>query len=566
MPVSLRSHTVATALVLAASASALPGQVPTVQDGRLPRQGAVWFELTPSFFSWSDQFALDSDLVADGSREPLAANFGGPITDRLYPGSAPFLLDINSDADALGYDPLAPSDLSFGALDYREISKQQRRFPFGLQIGILDRLSLEMTVPLVQTTSTSFFGYDTTAASVTAGTNVVPDPATFFGEFDDARSQLTDLITSGTLTPEELAQATALLANSSSFSSALQRRVMENLFTPVGSSTAGMQMAAMYDAFMAGYVGFGLALPQLSIPQNAAPSDLDALFGSAELDADPPGDVTRGLDVGELELGVRIGILNTFTSITRFDEFPSREPGAPADTEGAEEEGERPVELGETARRLARRPASVQFRTTVGVKLRLPLKDANGPPYLDPSNFLDVPIGNGQKDVEISFFQDVRVSNVFMLLASAYYGVQLSDDVDLRVGPPDQPFGLASTLSTVERDLGNYFAARFAPQLLISNVMALGAEYNFWHKGSDRYTLLVGGVPTADPLDVETSQTRHMLGVGAYYRTQDLWEDGRTGLPIEVAIIYQTAIAGSGGQTPAYQRFTIYLRLPAKIF
>ncbi len=565
MPVSLRSHAVATALVLAASASALPAQVPTVQDGRLPRQGAFWFELTPSFFSWSDQFALDSDLVADGSREPLAADFGGPITDRLYPGSAPFLLDINSDADALGYDPLAPNDLSFGDLDYKEISKQQRRFPFGLQIGILDRISLEMTVPLVQTTSTSFFGYDTTAASVTAGMNIVPDPMTFFGEFDDAQNQLTDLITSGTLTPEELAQATTLLANSSAFSSALQRRVMENLFTPVGSSTAGLQMAATYDAFMAGYVGFGLALPQLSIPGNAVPSDLDALFGSAELAADPPGDVTRGLDVGELELGLRIGILNTFTSITRFNELASGEPGAPADAEAAEGE-ERPVELGETARQLARRPASVQFRTTVGVKLRIPLKDANGPPYLDPSNFLDVPIGNGQKDVELSFFQDVRVSNVFLLLASAYYGMQLSDAVDLRVSPPDQPFALASTLSTVERDLGNYFAARFAPQVLINDVMALGAEYNFWNKGSDRYTLLVGGVPTADPLDVETSQTRHMLGVGAYYRTQDLWEDGRTSLPIEVAIIYQTAIAGSGGQTPAYQRFTVYLRLPAKIF
>jgi hypothetical protein len=121
-------------------------------------------------------------------------------------------------------------------------------------------------------------------------------------------------------------------------------------------------------------------------------------------------------------------------------------------------------------------------------------------------------------------------------------------------------------LSTVERDLGNYLAARLAPQLLINDVMALGAEYSFWSKGSDRYTLLVGGAPTADPLDVETSQTRHMLGVGAYYRTQDLWEDGRTSLPIEVAIIYQTSIAGSGGQTPAYQRFTVYLRLPAKIF
>ena len=557
---------------LLAAPGAAEGQVPIVQDARLPRGGEFWFELTPSLGFWSSQFTLDSELAADGEKEPLTTDFGDPLTNRLYPNALPFLTDINSDADALGYDPLTPDDLSFGSLDYREISNRAVVLPLGLEIGILDRLSLDVMVPLVQTRSESFFGYDTTSATVTAGMSAVPDPVAFFGGIEAAEAQLTELIEGGTLTPEETAQALALLANTTTYSDALERRVMENLFLPVGSTTAGMQMTAAYDALGAAYTAFGLALPAFELPLGATASDLAALFASTQLDGDPPGTVRRGYSVGELEVGLRIGLIDTFTPITAFEEPPPAplepEEGAretpPEDGEGAEER--RPVEHSEALLRLARRPPTVQFRTTIGGKYRFPLGNVNGAPYLDPSNFLDIPIGDGSTDFEISLSQDIRVGPRFLFLASGYFGLQMKDEVELRVNPPDQPFGLASTLGTLQRKLGNYIAARVAPQFNINNALAVGAEYSFWNKGSDEYQLLAGSVPTAEPLEVETSQTRHMLGVGVFYRTQDLWEVGRTSLPVEISLIYQTSIAGSGGQTPAGDRVTVYLRLPFKVF
>lgn len=575
----MRSPTRLAPLALLALLVALPrgaaGQVPLVQDARQPRGGEFWFELTPSLSFWSSQFALDSEILADGEKEPLAVDFDGPLTSRLYPDALPFLVDINSDADALGYDPLTAADLSFGSLDYREISNRRVALPLGLEIGILDRLSLDVTVPLVQTRSQSFFGYDTTSATVTAGMSAVPDPVSFFGGIEAAETQLAELLASGTLTPEEAAQAAALLANSTTYSDALERRVMENLFLPVAATTAGLQMLAAYEALAAGYTTFGLALPTFELPLGATGSDLDALFASAQLDADPPGTVRRGYSVGELEVGLRFGIIDTFTPITAFEETipaplePEAEEGAPAPPEGEEDEeaeARRPVELSETVLRLARRPPTVQFRTTVGAKYRFALSDPNGIPYLDPRNFLAIPIGDGTTDVEISLFQDIRVGPRFLFLASGYFGFQMTDEVDLRVRPPDQPFGLSSTLATLQRKLGDYIAARVAPQFSINNALSIGAEYSFWNKGSDEYQILAGSVGTAEPLEVETSQTRHMLGVGVFYRTQDLWEVGRTSLPVEISLIYQTSIAGSGGQTPAGDRVTVYLRLPFKVF
>ena len=353
-------------LLLMAATAGLPAsagaQVAPIQDARMPRQGEMWFELNPTLAFWSSQFALDSDLAGDGEKEPLTVDYTGPLADRLYPNTLPFLVDINSDAGALGYDPLQPDDLSFGDLDYQEIADRKIVLPLGLKFGILDRLSLDVLVPLVQTRSESFFGYDSTTASVTAGMNVVADPNSFFSEFNGAETALADLIEGGTLTPEETAIAIALLGNSTAFSSALERRVLENLFVPVGASTAGTQLSATYQALATGYTAFGLALPEFELPLGAVPSDLDALFASSELDGDTPATVTSGFSVGELEVGLRFGLIDTFTPITWFEDLPPA-PTQPEPAEGepgeGEEQAETPVEHSETVRRLARRPDNV---------------------------------------------------------------------------------------------------------------------------------------------------------------------------------------------------------------
>ena len=95
--------------------------------------------------------------------------------------------------------------------------------------------------------------------------------------------------------------------------------------------------------------------------------------------------------------------------------------------------------------------------------------------------------------------------------------------------------------------------------------MSLAVEYTFWNKGNDVYETVDGGVD-ASPLELETSQTRHMLGIGAYSRTIRLFAAGQAGMPIDVAFLWQTAISGSGGQTPSAGVVTVSLRFPAQLF
>jgi len=201
----------------------------------------------------------------------------------------------------------------------------------------------------------------------------------------------------------------------------------------------------------------------------------------------------------------------------------------------------------------------------VGARYRFPLSDPDKDPYLDPDVFLQQPIGTGQADLQLELFQDVAFGRRFMAVAGVTYGLQLKDELVRRVSPPGQPYGYVSQKTTVSRDMGDFLEIVISPRFSLTEAMSLAVEYTFWNKGNDVYQTTAGGVD-ASPLNAETSQTRHMLGIGAYYRTTRLFAAGRAGVPIDLAFLWQTAISGSGGQTPALGVVTLSIRLPIQLF
>ena len=104
-------------------------------DATIPQKGDLRVNLSASFTSWYEQFALDSPIpgVNDGDREPEHVDFDGPVSGRLTPGMQPFAVDLNSDAAALGFDPVAASDLDMGNLTYGTIDNDVRRLPLALR-------------------------------------------------------------------------------------------------------------------------------------------------------------------------------------------------------------------------------------------------------------------------------------------------------------------------------------------------------------------------------------------------------------------------------------------------
>ena len=120
----------------------------------------------------------------------------------------------------------------------------------------------------------------------------------------------------------------------------------------------------------------------------------------------------------------------------------------------------------------------------------------------------------------------------------------------------------------MDRDLGDYLLVRIEPRLRLNETVSVGAQYSYWHKGEDSFTLIASdhAVTSGRPLEVETLQTRTRLGIGFFYQTVTLHRNGRAKVPLELAIVFETAISGSGGQTPASKTVNAGIRIPFKVF
>lgn len=584
------------------------------RDARIPRSGEVWIEVAPQFASWNRQYAEGSAEASDGQREPLFADYDGNVADRLFPGLDPLLDIVNRDADDLGFEPLTAGDLDMGATEFGSLDVFVRSIPLSLQVGLGGFAALEVLVPLVKTEVETGFTFDSATAALVRAETALSDPSGFFSGLDAAQSQLRALIDGGTLTPQDSMAAETLLSDTEAFQGALDARISGQSYLFTAGSTSGQQISAYYAGFTTGFQAYGITAPSLDLAGSATRSDLNAYFEREPVLGQPPGKVVRGYSIGEIDVGVRLKIFDNFG-------WPSRppEPEAPPDaadaappapavdrvpetvpSEGAipeAEAGEEPspeaappgdevpeavpteerfletVPAGvEQAAEVEEKPASPQetgpgfrYRTTIGARYRFALSDPDRDPYLVPDVFLQQPIGDGQPDVQLELFQDLAVGSRFWLVAGATAGIQLGDELVRRVAAPDAPYALASQEVTVARDLGDYFSFVVSPRFALLEALSLAVEYTFWSKGDDSYEAVDGNVdPT--PLTLETGETRHTLGIGAYYRTSRMFAAGRSGFPIDLAFMWETAIGGSGGRTAAASVATVSLRVPFMLF
>lgn len=523
-------------LALTAAAVVLAPPVPAqtarghFRGARLPPAGEAWLEVAPASESWHTQYALDSpsDAVADGSEEPLSADVDGPIADRLYPGASPFVAGLRQDAPALGYDSLPGGEFALGGLDVERLQAERQVVPVSLEIGILDRLAARVTVPLVKTTTEAFFRFDSAAATFAPFPAAVPEPDAFATAWASARQSLESQLEEGSLSEEERARARSLLESSGAFLEAFRRRADAGLLFPLGQGRPGTALTSHVDSLGTAFRSFGIDAPSLQLSGTATSASLQSFFVDGPMDADSLGGRDRGWTVEGAEVGVRVGLLDTFRPV--------------ADTSGG----------------------GLELRTTVGAALRLPRGPSGEAPFVTPASFLDVPVSEAQTDVEVSVQQDLKLGPV-VVAARGRYGRQLSDELELRVHRPDRPFPLPSTTATVERDLGDYLEAHLSPRLAMNRSISIGAEYSYWRKEADRYALVSGpddDLPEdAEPLAVESAERRHRLGVGVHYRAVgDSTSAGDR--PVEVSFLYQAPVAGAGGQTPVSRIVSFRLRVP----
>lgn len=507
-------------LAVVAAPAATSGQqvAPRNEDAVQPPPGDVRLGAGPLFQSWHREFG------PDGSELPVSRRFEGPLLERVSPGAGAVVDRVNADADALGFAPLSGDEAALGDLVVRDVTAEIRSVALTLEAGLVERLSVDLMVPLVRTEVEPTMALDPAGATLGGAALALGEPGALFGSMNDARSQLASRLEAGDVPPDREDEALALLDASGAFAEALQQRFAQNALLPLSGTRAGSEIEAFYGELRSGFRSFGLAIPDLQLAADGDAAFLDDFF-LGTLVAETPGTTVRGWLAGEAEFGLRFALLRKW------------EPSGDG----------------------------LRLRTTIGARARLPFRDPNAQPFVDPSRLLGFPLGDGQRDVEVSLYQDVAVGEWLVVKSTARYGLQLADELTMAVRSPDRPLALPEQRVEVERDLGDYLRARVSPRARLNPALSVGLEYRFWHKRGDSYRAL-GPDVNASVLELRTEQTRHRAGVGATYRPVPPDEGEPAGAVPELGVVYQTPVAGSGGVTPAAGLATFHVRVPLTVF
>jgi hypothetical protein len=192
----------------------------------------------------------------------------------------------------------------------------------------------------------------------------------------------------------------------------------------------------------------------------------------------------------------------------------------------------------------------------------------------DPYDLLDVGVGDGQDDVEVTAAADVVASPRFALALVGRYGVQMADERDLLVPTAaGEGYPPAENVRRVRRDLGDYTELEVAPRYAVTRYLAIGAHYRFRSKEADAYELVAD--PLVDPslatLDVAAlgagSETREQLaGLSLVMSTLPAYAGGGARLPLELSYRHLRNVGGGGRLTPYGTRDEVTMRVFVELF
>jgi hypothetical protein len=211
------------------------------------------------------------------------------------------------------------------------------------------------------------------------------------------------------------------------------------------------------------------------------------------------------------------------------------------------------LQLVNTVRRDTLQRYGAGLRAAVGATVRMGTGRAD-----DPDDFVDIPSGDGQHDVELRTQWDLLLGSRFGLALGGRYTLQLPDREIVRITEPDQPFAAYWRRHEVDRDLGDVVDVQVTPRFALGTFFSLMAQYRARRKAADRYTGRfnvtddLGDPVTLDAsiLDAETEQREDRVSIGLGYSTLTSVARGRARVPLEIFMQYGESIRGSGGKTP----------------
>jgi len=207
--------------------------------------------------------------------------------------------------------------------------------------------------------------------------------------------------------------------------------------------------------------------------------------------------------------------------------------------------------------------ASAHYAAALVGLLRLPTAQRDS-----DDDWLRQSLGDHQMDVEGRFIQELFVGSRLWLNVAVRGGIQRPGTRVRRVAPFGAilvPFAATAQLAW---DPGDYAGVDVAPLYRLNPRFAAGLTASYWIKQRDRYTFRsaqdsldlaarLGAATSAALLDEGTAERRLRLGVAVTY----VGPSFEGGLSIE-----QTVSGGTAGVTPAAPVYRIVMRTTRKLF
>ncbi len=513
-------------LALALSVDAAEAQY---VDARLIPKGALRIDFSPRYTNYNLRFSLGTPGVTDGTAEPLGTDLTVPLAgSNIFPT----LVAAEAAIQTVSGDPTYQINAgSFSTIRDADV----RHFPFGFSLGLLDRLTLRVNVPIVTTRWQVTFTNDTTDANV--GWNLADEnygdattaaqAAALIGQLTTAISDVQAAIALGNygcptgpacdFARASVMRSQTLLANLLALTG-MAAGADAVPFAPLATSAAGNALTAEIAAVANEVRALGATAVTATLPLPMGRLSADAinttLFGGPDFAAEPIA-FNRQTKFGDIEVGARLGVLTKPTA-----------------------------------------------RAVLAATVRLP---TGRPAQAD--NFVDIGTGDGQMDLEVGIEGAFEPGSSVGISFAASYTLQLAHSLARRVTTPDAPLVPASFQSLVDRDLGDIIRFSAYPTVRLSNVLRVFGSAYYYRKGRDSFSYsgsAPAGAPAAALLEVETEMRALSFGAGIAYRS-DMTSTGRT-LPIEAGLNYQSAFSGSGGLTPKANSMQLYLRLFYRLF
>lgn len=507
-------------MLLGAAGAGTPLAAQAVDRTDTPRRGELRITFDPRILAWDEQFTT-------AGREPLGAALTGDTVGGLHiPVVARVEQDVRTASGLSGF----VASLGKGLLSAR---LEKRVTPITAEIGLTNRLSFAVTVPIVRTATRVKFQLAAAGANLGANPLATVTGAdalytAFFAQFDAALTGLSDSIAMGHYgcpSGPQCGSAQLLFAHGQAVRDALRRTVYGVAatgasFVPLKASAAGAgidsTVAQLQRDLTTTYHVPGFSQGFLLSTDTLSGAVLDAALG----------DSSFGFGYDALQNSWRYG-------------------------------------LGDVALQAKYRFVSGRhYAAALAAVARLATGARDSALEL-----FQVPIADHQTAYEATLTQELIVAGRLWLNLAVRGGTSGGTTRARRVAPDLALLVPLQAMTVLNWTAGRYLAVDFAPLYRFAPRFGAGITAGYWSKQADRYSYQsaqdsiavatrMGAPVAASVLEKGTSERWLRLGVALTY----------TAPGVEGSASVEQTVNGGGGWVPAATVFRLVLRVSRRLF